>query len=78
MISCKEASEFSIKKSEGALSLKERFQLWMHLAMCGICKAFAKQSDWIDKMSMKIDTKDKFSSEEKTSLKKTVFDGQNQ
>ncbi|MDC1221045.1 hypothetical protein N8Z47_00090 [Salibacteraceae bacterium] len=73
MISCKEASEFSIKKADGKLSLKQRFQLWFHLAMCSVCKAFAIQSDWIDKVAGKINSRDQFTLDEKDKMQKAVF-----
>ena len=74
MISCKEASEFTIQKSEGKLSLKERFQLWLHLSICGICKLFAIQSTWLDKVSSRIEISEQFSTEEKETLKRNLSD----
>ena len=74
MISCKEASEFTIKKSEGKLSLKERFQLWLHLSICGVCKLFAIQSTWLDKVSSRIGISEQFSTEEKETLKRNLSD----
>ena len=74
MISCKEASEFTIQKSEGKLSLKERFQLWLHLSICGVCKLFAIQSTWLDKVSSRIEISEQFSTEEKETLKRNLSD----
>ncbi len=47
MISCKEATEFILKKEEGKLSFRQRVQLWQHLGICGLCKLFAKQNKMI-------------------------------
>lgn len=43
MMTCKEASEASIRKTEGTISLKMRFDLAMHTFFCKYCKLFAKQ-----------------------------------
>lgn len=47
MISCKEATYLISKKEEGKLTLAERLKLSVHLAICGICRAFEKQSEFI-------------------------------
>lgn len=44
MISCKEATHRISKAEEGKLSLLQRFQLWLHLAICVFCKAFYRQN----------------------------------
>jgi hypothetical protein len=44
MISCKEATDFISRKEEGKLSLRQRWQLWQHLAVCSFCKLFYKQN----------------------------------
>ena len=44
MITCKEATDFISRKEEGKLSLRQRWQLWQHLAVCSFCKLFYKQN----------------------------------
>ena len=44
MITCKEATDFISRKEEGKLSLRRRWQLWQHLAVCSFCKLFYKQT----------------------------------
>lgn len=49
MISCKQSTEWVIKKEDGLLSLKENVQLLSHLAICSFCRLFASQSSLINK-----------------------------
>lgn len=48
MISCKAATELMEKKQERGLSLRQRFQLWMHTLICDACKQYEQQSRQID------------------------------
>ena len=41
--SCKEATRLSSEAMERTLSIKERFDLWAHLRVCGLCTRFSKQ-----------------------------------
>lgn len=50
MISCKKAAELTCQSLDRTLSLRERIQLWMHLAMCSACNAFRKQSIELDRL----------------------------
>ncbi len=50
-ITCKQATEFVVKRDEGKLSIKNRCLLLLHLGICGLCKIFAKQSKFIGKNS---------------------------
>ena len=43
-ISCKEATKFISQKEEGKLSLRQRWQLWLHLGVCAVCRIFEKQN----------------------------------
>lgn len=49
MISCRQSTEWVIKKEHGKLSIKENLQLLSHLSICRICKLFSKQSKFINK-----------------------------
>ena len=57
MISCKDATELVIRKSEEKLSMGNKFRLMLHLAMCKFCSMFAKQNKIIDAMASGLDDK---------------------
>ena len=44
MITCKQATKFISQKEEGKLSLRQHWQLWMHLGVCAVCRIFQKQN----------------------------------
>jgi hypothetical protein len=48
-ITCKQATEFIVKRDEGKLSPKNHVLLWLHMGICGLCKLFSKQSRFIGK-----------------------------
>jgi hypothetical protein len=48
-ITCKQATEYVIKREEGKLPLKKHVLLWLHTGICGLCKLFSKQSRFISK-----------------------------
>jgi len=70
LITCKQATEFATKKQEGKLSMKKRFQLWLHIAVCGLCKLFDAQSGFITKNSRNMEDhiKDSLTPEEKEKI----------
>ena len=45
MLSCKEVTRRLSAAQDRELSLAERLQLKMHLAMCGGCRNFSRQMD---------------------------------
>jgi len=47
MITCKQATNFISQKEEGKLSLRQRWQLWVHLGVCAVCRIFEKQNNII-------------------------------
>ena len=44
MITCKEATKYISMKEEQKLSPRQRFGLWLHLGICGLCRLFMKQN----------------------------------
>ena len=46
-MSCKKATLLSSKKEEGKLNWIEKIQLHSHMAICGFCHLFEKQSNII-------------------------------
>lgn len=47
MLSCKETTQRLSEAQDRDLSLAEKLQLKMHLAMCGGCRNFSKQMDFL-------------------------------
>lgn len=48
MVSCRKATELIDKDGGSGLSYWEEFQLSFHTLVCGACRAYKKQSKWID------------------------------
>lgn len=42
-ISCKQASQLVSQAMDKPLGWRQRFDLWVHLAVCGMCRQFMKQ-----------------------------------
>jgi len=58
MLSCEKATELIEKKIHFKLSLKEKVQLAMHLALCKPCSNYKKQSYLIEKTVPNIEFKE--------------------
>ncbi len=43
MLRCQEVARLVSESTERKLSLRQRLQVWMHLAMCRLCAGFARQ-----------------------------------
>lgn len=69
MISCKEASELSIKKIAGNISLRQQFQLFLHNRACAICKRFETQVAWLINAAKNLSSQESFTAQEKNTLK---------
>jgi len=48
-LSCLKASELVEKKMHFKLSFTEKMQLKLHKSMCGACRVYEKQSNFIEK-----------------------------
>jgi len=48
MLSCEQASLLVIKKEENKMSQIEKVQLWFHSSICGLCKEFDGQNNFIN------------------------------
>jgi len=46
-ISCKKAAEYLCKKEENTLTFWQNFQLSYHLLICGLCRIFKQQDQWL-------------------------------
>ncbi len=49
LLSCEQASLLVIKKEENKMSQIEKVQLWFHSSICGLCKEFDEQNEFINK-----------------------------
>jgi len=54
-ISCKKAAEYLCKKEEGSLTFWQRFQLSYHLLICGLCRTYQQQDNWLKQNIGKVD-----------------------
>lgn len=73
MMTCKEASEASIQKTEGGISLRTRWDLAMHTFFCKYCKLFAKQQALLNQFfSYESDGTDELSPTEKSNIKSII------
>lgn len=59
MLTCRQATQLISEKSDRRLSLRERVQLALHLAVCSACRAFQEQlqalAAWCDAAGQKND-----------------------
>ncbi|HEX6916002.1 MAG TPA: hypothetical protein VF145_12220 [Chitinophagaceae bacterium] len=46
-ISCRKAAEFMCKKEERSLTFWQKFQLSYHLLVCGLCRRYQQQDQWL-------------------------------
>ena len=74
MITCKQSTEWVIKKEYKKLSVKENLQLLSHMAVCSFCRLFQKQNSLISKALYKSESGEIFhlTSEEKKDLLHSV------
>lgn len=43
MLRCREVAQLVSESMDRSLSLRQRWQVWLHLAMCRLCAGFARQ-----------------------------------
>jgi len=78
IIPCKQATFLISKKEEHMLTLREKFRLYVHLAICEFCRRFLKQTKLISKAVKKITSdlpgkaSEKLSPEEKLKMKELL------
>jgi hypothetical protein len=74
MITCKQSTEWVIKKEYKRLSIKENLQLLSHMAVCSFCRLFQRQNSIISKAVNRSESREIFqlTSEEKKDLLRSV------
>ena len=74
MITCKQSTEWVIKKEHKRLSVKETLQLLSHMAVCSFCRLFQKQNSIVSKALNKSESREIFhlTSKEKKELLHSV------
>lgn len=55
-MNCREATLVAQKKIEGKVSTSEQLGLWLHLAMCSLCRLFNQQTELISKEAAKLNS----------------------
>ncbi|MBI1367136.1 MAG: zf-HC2 domain-containing protein [Planctomycetes bacterium] len=50
MLNCKQTARLISEGLDRKLSLRQRMNLWMHLAMCGACSAYRRQIQLINRL----------------------------
>ena len=74
MSTCRQSTEWVIKKENKELSVKENLQLLSHMAICSLCRLFARQNTLINKSLQKNERMEalRLTSEDKNDLIRSV------
>ena len=77
LLPCEKASLLVIKREEGKITSIEKFQLAVHHLICGLCKEFDEQNEFMNlNIKRHYQSKDdqlQFSSSEKDKLKSEIL-----
>ena len=68
IIPCTQATFLMSKREEHELTLRERFQLYVHLVICEFCRRFLKQTKWISREAYRISSTEMLSEGEKRKM----------
>ncbi len=72
IIPCRQATLLVSKREERALTIRERFQLYVHLAICVFCRRFIKQTKSISRAAKEILPEEKLTPDEKRKMAETL------
>jgi predicted anti-sigma-YlaC factor YlaD len=73
MKSCKDITELIEKEKVVGISFREKIQVKAHLMMCKLCKNFAKDSEYLDRLLRKLKAKSfTLTVEERAKIKKDL------
>jgi len=73
MLSCKKATELIEKQWVVRLSMQENIQLKMHTTMCSACKEYQKQSEIIERVLERMNTKANFTTTLAPEIKEKII-----
>lgn len=77
MKSCKDITLLIEKEKISKISFKEKMQIKFHLAMCKLCRNFAVDSAFLDRVLTRLKPSSlKMTSEEKEKLKTSIIRGE--
>lgn len=54
LLTCSKASEYIERNRDHDLNFRQRIQLNMHLALCGLCRSYKHQSDRLHAMILQL------------------------
>jgi len=72
IIPCTQATFLISKSEEHALTLHERFQLFIHLIICVFCRRFLEQTKIISKEARRMASEEKLTEEERLKMQKAL------
>ncbi len=72
IIPCKQATYLIVKREERSLTLKERYELLVHLIVCVFCRRFLDQTRIISKAARRLTAKSALSTEEKQRMAESL------
>lgn len=55
MLNCKEMTKVISQSLDGKISFSRRMEMWMHVAMCGLCRRFRGNALALSKLVRSID-----------------------
>lgn len=73
MLSCKKATELIEKQWVVRLSMQENIQLKIHTTMCSACKEYQKQSEIIERVLERMNTKANFTTTLAPEIKEKII-----
>ena len=72
IIPCTQATFLISKREEHALTLREKFQLFIHLLICEFCRKFQKQTRIISREAKRLGSPESLSEVEKQNMRKLL------
>ncbi len=72
IIPCRQATLLICKKQEHSLTLREKFQLYVHLVVCAFCRRFLEQTKIISKAAKGLASQERLSEEEKGKMQERL------
>jgi hypothetical protein len=58
MLTCRDASRLASEVQDRPLGARERLSLWIHLAMCALCRRYAAQLEFVRRAAERLRSPD--------------------